>query len=87
MEDGRPWSKTQRMAWAMLLARVFEHDVLVCPTCGGPRTIIAAVTDLDAARAILDQLGLTTKQAIDHGARAPPSIGLHGTIEPDHWRP
>jgi hypothetical protein len=51
---------------------VFEHDVLVCPSCGGPRTIIAAVTDLDVAAKILEHLGLPTEKPVVHHAREPP---------------
>ena len=34
-----------RYAWAKLLARVFQHQVMVCPRCNGARTIVAAITD------------------------------------------
>ena len=68
-------TNTRRRAWAKLLARVFEHDVLICLTCGGPRTIIAAVTDLDVAATILEHLGLPTEQPVVHSARAPPDPG------------
>jgi hypothetical protein len=64
--------RPHRLAWAKLLARVFEHDVLVCPACAGPRSIIAAVTDLDATQAILQHLGLPTESPAAKPARAPP---------------
>ena len=35
---GRHW-----IAWAILLRRVFECEVLVCPRCGGRSRLIAAV--------------------------------------------
>ena len=37
-----------RRSWAALLKRVFQNDVLVCPSCGGDRKIIAAITKRDA---------------------------------------
>ena len=35
-------SAQTRLKWAQLLKRVFEIDMSVCPTCGGPLTMIAA---------------------------------------------
>jgi hypothetical protein len=42
----------------VLVARLFQEQVLVCPRYAGPRTIVAAITDLEVADRILDHLGL-----------------------------
>jgi len=57
--------RTGRHPWAELLQRVFEIDVLCCPNCGGKMRILAAITDPDVARRILECLSLP--------ARAPPN--------------
>ena len=54
-----PTVKTaSRRSWAALLKRVFQNDVLVCPSCGGDRKIIAAITERDAIVKILEHLHL-----------------------------
>jgi hypothetical protein len=72
-----------RLPWAKLLARVFREQVLVCPSCQGPRTIVAAITDLDVAQAILEHLGLPTEQPVLHAARAPPQLELKEFFDSD----
>ncbi len=57
-QDQIPAPPPRRTAWADLLKRVFEVDALVCPECGGRMRILAAITDPDVARRILDCLGL-----------------------------
>jgi len=49
-----------RTSWAELMKRVFALDVLVCPHCGGPRRLIAPLTDGLIVRKILTHLGLST---------------------------
>jgi len=71
-----------RVRWAQLLARVFGHQVLVCSHCGGPRTIIAAITDCDVAASILVHLGLPTDAPELAPARAPPQTELLSDDEP-----
>jgi ribosomal protein S27E len=78
-------TKGYRLAWAKLLARVFQQQVLVCPSCQGPRTIIAAITDLDLAKTILDHLGLPSEQPVFHTARAPPQLELGDASEREHF--
>ncbi len=70
-----------RQAWAQLLARVFEHQVLLCPRCQGPRTIIAAFTDKAVAATILEHLGLPTDLPVMQGARAPPQLEMLDRFE------
>jgi len=69
---GREQPIARRIAWADLLRRVFEVDALQCPNCGGRMRLIAAITEPDVARRILECLGLP--------ARAPP-LGPGGPIE------
>jgi hypothetical protein len=40
-------------AWADLMRRAFDIDVLACPRCGGRLRLIGTVEDLDVIRAIL----------------------------------
>lgn len=65
-----------RMRWAQLLARVFGHQVLTCPTCGQARTIIAAITERDVAAKLLAHLGLPTDVPEFAQARPPPQAEL-----------
>ena len=60
----------------MLLKRIFKFDALVCPTCQGPRKIIAAITTRDAIDKILAQLGLPNEVPVLSPARAPPQAEL-----------
>jgi hypothetical protein len=59
-----PRPRPRNYAWAELMRRVFEVDVLACPRCAGRMRILAAIHSPEAIRAILDCLGLP--------ARAPP---------------
>jgi len=55
-------------AWADLMRRAFDIDVLACPRCGGRLRLIATVEDPDAIRAILAALAESREPA----GRAPP---------------
>jgi hypothetical protein len=48
-------------AWAFLMMRVFQIDVLACENCGGRLRIIAAIHPPDTTRKILDCLGLPNR--------------------------
>ncbi len=65
-----------RTSWAELMKRVFELDVLICPHCGGPRKLIALLTDGLVVRKILAHLGLPTEPPALAPARAPPEPEL-----------
>jgi len=56
-----------RVAWAKLLAKVFDVDAERCPTCGGRLRPVGAVTRREEARAAL-AAGLSVL-----GARGPPT--------------
>jgi hypothetical protein len=54
-------SKTYRLLWAVLLARVFSIDVLRCSKCGGQRVLVAFIQDPPVIEKILSHLSLSTK--------------------------
>ena len=62
--ESTPTPRRHRLAWAVLLARVFQFELTVCDRCGGKGKIVAAVTDLRSIRTYLEGVGLP--------ARAPP---------------
>lgn len=68
----------RRTAWADLLQRVFEVDVLCCPRCGGRMRILSAITDPDVARRILEWL--------DVPSRAPPQGSSADGASPERPR-
>jgi hypothetical protein len=53
--------RPRNYSWSYLMSRVFEIDVLACPACAGPMKIIAAITQPDIARRVLDCLGLPSR--------------------------
>ena len=55
-------------AWAALMRRACDIDVLACPRCGGRLRLIATVEDPDAIRAILAAVAASRELA----DRAPP---------------
>ncbi len=65
-------SRTQRLPWAQLLARVFGADALTCPRCGQPMRVLAAIQSPEAIRAILECLGLPARPP----PVAPPALGV-----------
>ena len=62
----------RRYAWAELLRRVFEVDVLVCPHCGGARRLLAAITAPESIARVLSAMGLSSEAPELAPARAPP---------------
>jgi hypothetical protein len=48
-------------AWADLMRRAFEADVLSCPRCGGRMTVLATIDDPAVIHRILTHLGLSTE--------------------------
>lgn len=67
-----PPGRPRRLPWAELMRRVFAVDVLQCPTCAGPMRILTAIHDPDAARAILESMGLPSRAPPNHPARPDP---------------
>jgi hypothetical protein len=62
--------------WAMLLARIYEINPLVCPRCGGEMRIIAFVTEQDPIRRILRHIGEPDSAPVITPARGPPDFYL-----------
>lgn len=48
-------------AWADLMRRAFDVDLLACPRCGGRMRLIATIEDAQVLRKILAHLGLPTE--------------------------
>ncbi|HEY7686870.1 MAG TPA: transposase [Gemmatimonadales bacterium] len=59
-------SAPRHWAWAALMRRVFDVDVLACPRCGGRLRLIATVEDPEAIGAIL------AAASREEAGRAPP---------------
>ena len=74
--EAMPRSPVQRLQWAQLLARVFSLEVTVCPRCGGPMRMIAALTDPDSIRTYLTGVGLPADPPLVSPARPPPQQEL-----------
>ena len=69
---------SRHWAWADLMRRAFEIDVLACPRCGGRLRLIATVDDPDAIRAIL-AAGAVSRELADRAPPfAPPLDTSHG---------
>jgi len=49
-------SAERRAAWARLIAKVYEADLMVCPRCGAPMKVLAVITDRHEAKKILRHL-------------------------------
>ena len=58
-------------AWADLMRRAFEADVLACPRCGGRMTVLATIDDPAVIHRILTHLGLS----VDGGEALPAARG------------
>ncbi len=69
-------SRKYRLAWAALLARVFQIDVDKCPHCGGKMRIVAALTEPSSIRQYLEGTGQSAEIPTLAPARDPPQIDL-----------
>jgi len=59
-EEGTPHRvRPKYRAWADLMRRAFEADVLACPRCGGRMTVLATIEDPAVIHRILTHLGLS----------------------------
>jgi hypothetical protein len=64
--------RLNRLPWSVLLQRVFMTDALTCPKCNGRMKILAAITEPEAIRKILDHLGIPSEAPRRAAARPPP---------------
>ena len=74
--EGKLNGRSRNYAWADLLKRVFEVDVLECPRCGGRMRILCAIHPPDAIRRILDCLHLPSR---------PPPIAFAAPVRADGY--
>ena len=76
-QESRPRGpeKPRDWAWADLMRRVFDLDVLACPRCGGRMSVIATIEAGEVMRMILGHLGLPTEPPKPLPARSLP--GAH----------
>ena len=56
-------------------------DALTCPKCQGRMKILAAFTEPEAIRKILDNLGISSEAPPRTAARPPPQSELSGTAD------
>ena len=77
--------KAARLAWAMLIERIYEVFPLTCPQCGGQMRIIAFITEGTAIREILGHLGEVASPPRLLPASGPPLWEMAGAElgEPD----
>ena len=67
-----PPKPQHRLSWALLMKRVFEVDVTLCPKCQTKgMQVIAQITKTDAIHAILRSAGLSTEAPKIASARLP----------------
>jgi len=73
-DDARPAPRacSRHWAWARLMQRAFDVDVLACPRCGGRLRLVATVNDAHVIHEILAHLGLPTKVPHADPPRPPP---------------
>jgi hypothetical protein len=69
--EGASDSCRRHLAWATLLQRVFEFDVLACPRCGGRLRVLATIEEPSVVHKILTHVGLSTEPVTP---RAPPPL-------------
>jgi hypothetical protein len=68
-DDAASPAPPRHWAWANLMRRAFDLDVLACPRCGGRLRLLGTIEDPVAIRAILDPLAASSS-ALD---RPPPA--------------
>ena len=71
-----PRSRSSRMLWAQLLARIYEVLPLLCPACGGEMKIISFITLPSTVDHILLHLDLPHRPPRVSPARGPPQAEL-----------
>jgi hypothetical protein len=58
--------------WPRLLWKVYGHNPLECPKCGGERILVAVIMEDESLQRILKWMGLPTEKPRMQPARAPP---------------
>jgi hypothetical protein len=83
----RPERK-RTLDWVDLLRRTFAIDVLTCTHCGGPRQVIAFITEPEVVAQILKHLGLPSTPPPLAPCRGPPGcqpLGPEMAPEADYF--
>ena len=70
-DDATATVKPRHWAWANLMRRAFDIDVLACPRCGGHMRLIATIDDAK----MIDEILAGLARAAERVDRAPPSAG------------
>ena len=65
-------ARPKYQAWADLMRRAFESDVLACPRCGGRMVVISTIDDPAVIRKILSHLGVSHDPGEPEPAHPPP---------------
>ena len=74
----------RRIEWADLMKRAWLTEVLVCDRCGGPRQMIASITDDELAEMMLDAMKIEQNVPEMGRARPPPEVeGWDSQLELD----
>ena len=68
----RSATRPARLRWDQLMRRVFDIDVLACPSCGARMRPIAEITDRRLAKKMLEHVGLASELPACSPARGPP---------------
>jgi hypothetical protein len=66
------YRRPKHYAWADLMRRTFEIDVLACPDCGGQLRLLATIVERAVVEKILGHLALAAEVPLPAPARAPP---------------
>jgi hypothetical protein len=72
-------SRSARISWARLLARIYEVLPLLCPACGGEMKVLSFITDPHTVQAILPRRPSSSSIRRPPSTRptpAPPRPGL-----------
>jgi hypothetical protein len=87
--EAPPRSRSSRMLWAQLLARIYEVLPLLCPACGGEMRILSFITLPSTVERILLHLDLPHRPPRVSPARDPPQAKFHFDQTPafDHTAP
>ena len=67
-----PQRAVARYLWALLIARISEAWLLLCPICHGQMRIITFINDAGSVKKILDHIGEPTQPPRTAPARGPP---------------
>ncbi len=68
--------RSKNYCWSELMQRAFGFDLLLCPSCGGQRRVIATIMDRDTIRAILVARGISPEPPEPAPAQVDPQADL-----------